>query len=106
MKTVKIIALVLALIALVGCTASSYDPIRASEGQEEASFFRGLWHGMIAPIAFIISIFNSEVSIYEAVNNGFLYNLGFIIGLSMSFGGSGGAAGRARKRKKREQNLD
>lgn len=53
-----------------------------------AGFWIGLWHGLISPITFIISIFNPKVRIYEINNRGRLYDFGFILGVSISFGGS------------------
>jgi hypothetical protein len=41
-----------------------------------AGFWPGLWHGLISPIAFIVSLFNPNVGIYEIHNNGAWYNLG------------------------------
>lgn len=55
-----------------------------------AGFWQGMWHGFTAPVSFIISMFNENVSIYEAHNNGGWYNFGYIIGLSMIFGGGKG----------------
>ena len=40
-----------------------------------------MWHGMIAPITFIVSLFASEVSIYETKNNGRWYEFGFMLGI-------------------------
>ena len=57
-----------------------------------AGFLAGFWHGVILPITFIISLFNPGVRIYEVNNKGILYDLGFLIGLSGSVGGSGSAA--------------
>jgi len=57
-------------------------------GAEPAGFLAGLWHGLIAPITFIISIFSPNVRIYETNNKGILYDFGFVIGISGSFGGS------------------
>lgn len=51
-------------------------------------FLAGLWHGLIMPITFIISLFDSGVRIYEANNNGRWYEFGFVIGASATFGGS------------------
>ena len=63
-----------------------------------AGFWRGLWNGIIAPITFIISLFNHSVQIYEVHNNGGWYNFGFILGLMIIFGGGGrGARGRRRR---------
>ena len=55
-----------------------------------AGFWQGLWHGFTTPITFLMSLFNKNVSIYEVHNNGAWYNFGYIIGLSMVFGGGGG----------------
>lgn len=55
-------------------------------------FWYGLWHGIIAPIAFIISLFDEKVAIYAVYNSGVWYNLGYLLGISMSLGGSGTAA--------------
>ena len=43
------------------------------------------------PLAFIVSLFNPNVGIYETNNNGGWYNFGFVIGASGS-SGSGAAA--------------
>jgi len=51
-----------------------------------AGFLAGLWHGLILGISFIISLFNPEVGIYEAHNNGAWYNFGFIFGLNFKLG--------------------
>lgn len=52
------------------------------EGADPAGFWAGFWHGMIAPIAFIVSLFKPGVGIYETNNNGAWYNFGFILGIS------------------------
>ncbi|WP_142413885.1 hypothetical protein [Hathewaya massiliensis] len=58
-------------------------------GAQAAGFLAGVWHGLIAPITFIVSMFNPNIRIYETNNVGRLYDLGFVIGISTSFGGSG-----------------
>jgi hypothetical protein len=68
----------------------------AIENQEDlsgnvAGFWLGLWHGLIAPFAFVISLFKDDIGIYEAHNNGRWYNFGFIFGLMIVFGGNKGA---------------
>jgi hypothetical protein len=45
-----------------------------------AGFWVGYWHGMIAPVAFVVSLFNSKVGIYETHNNGKWYDFGFVLG--------------------------
>ncbi len=62
-----------------------------------ANFWMGLWHGFIAFFTFIISLFNDNVTIYEVNNVGKLYNLGFILGVMIFFGG--GSKGTCRWKK-------
>ena len=59
-------------------------------GQDPAGFWLGLWQGLISPITFLISLFTSEVNIYEVQNNGNWYDFGFILGVAMAFGGGAG----------------
>ena len=61
-----------------------------------AGFLLGLWHGIILPVTFIISLFTDSVSIYEVRNNGGWYDFGFILGVMIIFG-SGGAGSRGRR---------
>lgn len=58
-------------------------------GAVPTAFLAGLWHGLILPITFIVSLFNMNVRIYESNNSGRWYDFGFIIGASCSLGGSG-----------------
>ena len=55
-----------------------------------AGFWRGLWHGMIAPLMVLVSLFREDVGIYETHNSGKGYNFGFLLGLMMVFGGNKG----------------
>jgi polyferredoxin len=63
-------------------------------GALPAGFLAGLWHGLICPITFIVSLFNPGIRIYEVKNCGAWYDFGFVLGVSASFGG-GAAAGPA-----------
>lgn len=60
-------------------------------GAEPAGFWAGLWHGLIMPITFVVSLLNPGVRIYEPNNSGLWYDFGFIIGASSAFGGAGSA---------------
>jgi len=46
-----------------------------------AGFWLGVWHGIICPITFLVSLFNDNVGIYEVRNNGNWYNFGFVAGI-------------------------
>ncbi len=61
-------------------------------GAAPAGFLAGLWHGLILPFTFIVSLFIMNVRIYETKNSGRWYDLGFLIGASSSLGGSGATA--------------
>jgi hypothetical protein len=93
-----------AVAAAVGATlllsscAAGPNP-EAGTGQDPAGFWLGLWHGIIVLVTFVISLFSDNVSVYEVANNGNWYDFGFVLGLLIALGGSGGGAGaRARKR--------
>lgn len=85
-----IVLCLLVLILLTGC-AAEVNPLEkiADASGETAGFWQGLWHGVIAPVTFIISLFSDKVGIYELHNNGNWYNLGFMLGLCVILGGSG-----------------
>lgn len=104
MKKVLIVGLlVLAVIVLVGCAAKPNELVNVpNKDGDVAGFWLGLWHGIIAPITFVVSLFSSNVSMYEIHNNGGWYNFGFLFGLASVWGGGGGGAARARRHWRRE----
>jgi len=94
----------IALLLVVGCAAGPNPvpgPSPATEWQ--AGFWLGLWHGFIIPIAFVVSLFNSGVGIYETHNVGNLYNLGFVLGAMIFFGGAGGSGASGGRRRGRTE---
>ncbi|MCX6566603.1 MAG: hypothetical protein NTW38_09340 [Candidatus Aminicenantes bacterium] len=64
-----------------------------------AGFWFGLWHGLISPVTFVISLFSNTVRLYEVHNNGGWYNLGFVLGAGLFLGG--GIFGHKKKRSDR-----
>ncbi|MFC2102174.1 hypothetical protein ACFLS7_04195 [Bacteroidota bacterium] len=62
---------------------------------DPAGFWMGLWHGFISFFTFIMSLFTKEVGIYEVNNSGWPYNLGFILGIMIFYGG--GTKGGSRR---------
>ena len=83
----------LALVAVIVAACAAGPNSAAGRGPHDAGFWLGLWQGVIAPIAFLVSLFNHSVGIYEVHNNGGWYNFGFLIGVSVFFSGSGVSAG-------------
>ena len=51
-------------------------------------FWSGLWHGIVAPFAFIGSLFSDSIAMYAVNNNGGWYDFGFVLGAGILFGGS------------------
>lgn len=89
----RVFPLFLLTLLLASCTAApqAIDPCR--EG-DPVGFFYGLWHGIIAPLTFIISLFTDQISVYAVNNAGGWYDFGFLLGV----GAFSGGAGRASKR--------
>jgi len=96
-----IVSIVLiAAVLLTGCAAVRSDMTGTPDQEGKvAGFWNGLWHGFITPVTFIVSLFNKAVGVYEVHNNGGWYDFGFVLGLSMIFGGSGGGIIRGRRRR-------
>lgn len=101
MKRLALFSLLVILsLTLAGCAPGmNLAENTAREDGAVAGFWQGLWHGFIALFTFIISLFNENVSIYEAHNNGGWYDFGFILGISAFFGGGGRGSHRAGSRK-------
>ena len=98
MKVVLIAALlVLTLVTLAGCVAGPNAMVNTpNEEGRVAGFWQGLWHGIIAPVTFVISLFSDKVHVFETHNNGNWYVFGFLLGLTAVWGGGGSAASRRR----------
>lgn len=65
-----------------------------------ANFWLGLWQGLIVFPSFIASWFDNNIVLYQVNNNGFWYNLGYVIGLIVLGAGSGGSARASRTKEK------
>jgi hypothetical protein len=85
-----LVTIFLTAVLLTSCAPGPNSAAVISESV--AGFWLGLWHGFISLFTFIISLFRDDVSIYEVVNNGGWYNFGFILGVMIFWGGSGGGA--------------
>lgn len=95
MKTKKLFNFL--LIAFAALLITSCVPGGEKFHETTAGFWMGLWHGFISLFTFIIGLFVDGVGIYEINNNGGWYNFGFILGISIFFGGgSKGTCGRCR----------
>lgn len=66
------------------------------EDGQVAGLVSGLWHGLIAPVMLIGSLFNPAMEMYEVHNNGAEYNVGYLIGVAFVFLVLGLIGGRRR----------
>ncbi len=98
----RLAAISVVVVAVAGCAAGP-NPVVDTAGADGdiAGFWLGLWHGVIAALTFIISLFSDNVRFYEVHNNGAWYDFGFVLGASILFGGGGSASRRKRKRDRR-----
>ena len=89
MKTKFVLFAVLALLIVALSSCVYVQPIQKCVVDTYIyGFWHGLWHGMIAGFTFIGSLFNHDIAIYAVNNNGAWYNLGFLLGVGGSAGGT------------------
>ncbi len=88
-------AVALATLLLLAACAAGPNPALGT-GTDPPGFWLGLWHGVIVPVTFIVSLFTDSVSVYAVRNSGNWYDAGFLLGLLVSLGGAGGSSRRRR----------
>jgi len=101
MKIFSIIGISLVLVFILASCVAGPNELEKTPNEEGkvAGFWKGLWHGIISPITFIISVFSKSVRFYEIHNNGTWYNFGFVLGAGLFL--SGGILGKKGCRKKK-----
>ena len=67
------------LLLLAGCATQS----AAGVAPGAPGFLHGLWHGFIFPVAWVLSLFMPDVSIYAVPNNGGWYDFGYFLGIAV-----------------------
>jgi hypothetical protein len=65
------------LMLLAACATQSAGTVEP----QAPGFLLGLWHGFIFPVAWVLSIFMPDVSIYAVPNNGGWYDFGYFVGV-------------------------
>ena len=82
-KFIKVLVLLsVTLLFLVSCIPGDGK----ATADNPANLLWGIWHGWLAPLSLIISLFRDGINIYEVHNSGFWYNLGFYAGILGGFG--------------------
>src|SRR4029079_6861364 len=79
--TIMLAAAVFAVIAMLSLSACAATQQSTAVAPNSPGFLLGLWHGFIFPVAWIVSLFTSQVSIYAVPNNGGWYNFGYFLGI-------------------------
>ncbi len=93
-NVIPVFFMFIAVLFLFSACAHTAD-VTACVTTEPSGFLGGLWHGIIAPLSFFVSLFSDNIAMYEVNNNGGWYDFGFVLGAGILFGGGS----RASKRK-------
>ena len=76
-------------VMIIFSSCAEVQNVEACKTGHTYGFFGGLWHGIIAPASFVVSLFTDDVAVWAVNNNGGWYTFGFLIGVgSLGFGGS------------------
>ena len=96
-KVALFVLLAVLVVALTSCVAGPNQLEKMPDVKGKvAGFWKGLWHGLIAPITFVISIFSDKIRLYEVHNSGGWYNFGFVLGAGLFL--SGGILGKKKRK--------
>ena len=90
------VLIILAVVLLSSCMPGG----GRYSSQEPSGFLGGIWHGWIAPVSLIVSLFRSDIRVYETANKGWWYDFGFYVAI---VGGFGGLSLSRRRRKMRRR---
>jgi hypothetical protein len=71
MKNKKILLLGLMLVLMLALLTACAPGDGANSAENPAGFFSGVWHGWIAPVTLVVSIFNHKIGFYMAIISGF-----------------------------------
>lgn len=81
----RLTQILLAALVLSLSSCADVTPIDNCITSEPYGFWGGLWHGMIAPISFLCSLFSNNIAMYAVNNNGGWYDFGFVLGAGILF---------------------
>ena len=82
----KVLLLVL-ILTMVMFLSSCVPGDGKNTSDNPAGFLWGIWHGWLAPVSLILSLFKDSIRIYEVANTAFWYDFGFYISIISGFGG-------------------
>ena len=98
MKSKKVLPITMAIviISFLFASCANKEIVDHCLTGQKFGFWHGLWHGIIAPVDFVLMFFRNDITIFAQNNNGIWYAFGFLIGS----GGWGFMGGRSVRRKK------
>lgn len=77
--------MIIAVSALMTSCTASYIDVKSCVDKSPCGFWYGLWHGVISPFSFIVSLFDNDVTMYAVNNKGRIYDFGFVLGSGILF---------------------
>ncbi|MCD6322219.1 MAG: hypothetical protein J7L77_04265 [Clostridiales bacterium] len=83
----KVVVIILLSVILVMMLSGCIPGDEKATVEKPANFLWGIWHGWLAPLSLIISLFNKSIRVYESINTGWWYDFGFYIAIISGFGG-------------------
>jgi hypothetical protein len=81
MKTAIKQSLTFLASVLLFSTCTQVSNIEDCVVDEPSGFFFGIWHGVIAPVSFVLSVFFEDIAMYAVNNTGGWYDFGFVLGV-------------------------
>lgn len=101
MKTYRILIFSALIILLILTSCSNAENVSECLEGYTYRFWGGLWHGIIAPVNLVLSLFREDITVYAQNNNGGWYAFGFILG-SGGWGFLSGKSGSKWKKRSTE----
>ena len=86
--------LIVVISCLIFSSCAEVSHVQNCLVDQPYGFWPGLWHGFIAPFSFFGSLFSDKIAMYAINNNGAWYNLGFVLGAGIIFGGGSKASNK------------
>jgi hypothetical protein len=96
-KKLMVTAIFSAVLIILLSSCANKEVVDSCLTGYKYGFLGGLWHGIIAPIDFVLMLFRDDVTMYAQNNSGAWYAIGFLIG-SGGWGFLGGKGARRRKK--------
>ena len=87
MKKHKLIVLVMLLCCVMTLLTGCLPGMQEFAQDAPAGFLHGVWHGWCAPVSLVLRALGMEVTMFEPVNTGLSYELGFYMAVISGFGG-------------------